>query len=65
MEKRRSGSLGAISPLFHNVYFFSHVVRVSCLGRDQIFTSRYGVIRDKRGQDNESQLYVGSTMFAY
>ena len=31
-------SLGAISPLFHNI--FLRVVRFSCLGRDQIFTSR-------------------------
>ena len=23
-----------------------------------MFTSRYAVIRDKRGQDNESQLYL-------
>ena len=30
--------LGAISPLFHNI--FLPVVRFSCLGRDQIFTSR-------------------------
>ena len=29
---------GAISPLFHNL--FSSVVRFSCLGRDQTFTSR-------------------------
>ena len=37
--------------------YFSPVVRFSCLGRDKIFTSRYAVIRDKRGRDNESQLY--------
>ena len=33
-------------------------VRFSCLGRDQIFTSRYVFIRDKQGRDNESQLYL-------
>ena len=33
-----------------------YVVRVSCLGRDQIFTSRWAVIRDKRVRDSESQL---------
>ena len=31
-------SLGAISPLFHNILLL--VIRFSCLGRDQIFTSR-------------------------
>ena len=36
---------------------FLHV-RFSCLGRDQIFTSRYAGIPDKRGQDSESQLYL-------
>ena len=30
--------IGAISPLFHNISFA--VVRFSCSGRDQIFTSR-------------------------
>ena len=40
MEKRRNCSLGAISPLFHNI--FLPVVRFSCLGRDQI------LLRDKR-----------------
>ena len=40
MEKRRNCSLGAISPLFHNI--FLHVVRFSCLGRVQI------LLRDKR-----------------
>ena len=29
---------GAISPLFHNI--FLPVVRFSCIGRDQIFTSK-------------------------
>ena len=38
VEKRRNCSLGAISPLFHNI--FLHVVRFTCLGGDQIFTSR-------------------------
>ena len=33
------------SPLFHNI--FLPVVRFSCLGRDQIFTMREVVIRDK------------------
>ena len=42
------------SSFFHNI--FLPVVRFSYLGRDQIFTSRYAVIRDKRGRDNESQL---------
>ena len=37
VEKRRNCSLGAISPLFHNIL---PVVRFSCLGRDQIFISR-------------------------
>ena len=41
--------------LFHNI--FLPVVRYSCLGRDQIFTSRQAVIRDKRVSDNESHLY--------
>ena len=36
VEKRRYCSLGAISPLFHNIVL--HVFRFSCLGRDQIFT---------------------------
>ena len=35
---KRDCSLGAISPLYHNI--FLHVVRFTCLGRDQIFTSR-------------------------
>ena len=38
VEKRRNCSLGAISPLFHNILLL--VVRFSCLNRDQIFTSR-------------------------
>ena len=38
VEKRRNYSLGAISPLFHNVLL--PVIRFSCLSRDQIFTSR-------------------------
>ena len=37
VEKRRNCSLGAISPFFHNI--FLHVVRFTCLGRDQISTS--------------------------
>ena len=56
MEKRRNCSSGAISPLFHNILL--HVVRFSYLGRDQIFTSREAVIRDKRVRDNESRLYM-------
>ena len=40
VEKRRNCSLGAIFPLFQNI--FLAVVKFSCLGRDQIF------IRDKR-----------------
>ena len=35
--KRRNCSLGAISPLFHNI--FLPIVRFSCLSRDKIFTS--------------------------
>ena len=35
---KRGEIAGAISPLFHNI--FLHVVRFTCLGRDQIFTSR-------------------------
>ena len=38
---------------------FLPVVRFSCLGSDQIFTSRLAVIRDKRSRDNGSQLYRG------
>ena len=38
VEKRRNCSLGAISPLFHNILL--PVVRHSCLNRDQIFTLR-------------------------
>ena len=56
VEKRRNCSLGAISPLFHNI--FLPVIRFSCLGKDQIFTSRQAVIRDKRGRNNENQLYL-------
>ena len=37
---------------------FLPVVRFSCLSRNKIFTSRQAVIQDKRGRDNESQLYV-------
>ena len=54
VEKRRNCSLGVISPLFHNILL--PVVRFSCLNRDQIFTSREAVIRDKRSRDNESRL---------
>ena len=36
---------------------FLPVIRFSCLGSDQIFTSRKAVIRGKRGLDNGSQLY--------
>ena len=36
--------------------YFLPVVRFSCLGKDQIFTSRQAVIRDKRGRDNKSRL---------
>ena len=61
MEKRRNCSLGAISPLFQNI--FLPVVRFSCLGRDQTFTSRYAVIRDKRVRDNESRLYLNRRVF--
>ena len=43
VEKSRNCSLGAISPLFHNIFFLP-VARFSCLGRGQIFTSRYAVI---------------------
>ena len=56
VEERRNCSLGAISPLFHNILL--PVVRFSCLNRDQIFTSRQAVIRDKRGRDKESQLFI-------
>ena len=37
-KKRRNCSLGAISPLFHNILL--PVVRFSCLSRDQIIASR-------------------------
>ena len=40
--------------------YFLPVVRFSCLGMDQIFTSRQAVIRDKRVRDSESQLYTRS-----
>ena len=43
---------------FFFFFFFLHIVRFSFLGRGQIFTSRYAVIRDKRGRDSESQLYA-------
>ena len=36
---------GEIAPLFHNILL--PVVRFSCLNRDQIFTLRLAVIRDK------------------
>ena len=49
MEKRRNCSSFP--------QYFLHVVRFSCLGRDQIFTSRKVVIRDKRVRHSESQLY--------
>ena len=49
-EKRRNCS----SPLFHNIFHLLLDFHV----RDKIFTSRYAVIRDKRGRDNESQLYT-------
>ena len=62
MEKRRNCSLGAISPLFHNILL--PVIRFSCLGRDHIFTSRYAVIQDKRVRDSESQLYFYKFFFA-
>ena len=38
VKKWRNCSLGAISPLFHNIVI--PVVRFSCLNREQIFTSR-------------------------
>ena len=38
--------------------YFLLVVRFSCLDRDKIFISKYAAIRDKRDQDNESQLYL-------
>ena len=41
MEKSRNCSLGAISPLFHNI--FLPVVRFSCLGKGTRFS-----LRDKR-----------------
>ena len=63
VEKRRNCSLGAISPLFHII--FLPVVRFSCLGRDQIFTSRLAVIPDKRGRENESQLYLEKVIITY
>ena len=38
LEVRDIVKIGAISPLFHNIMF--PVIRFSCLGRDQILTSR-------------------------
>ena len=46
---------GEIAPLFHNILLLA--LRISSLGRYQIFISRQAVIRDKRGRDNESELY--------
>ena len=37
---------------------FLHLVLESCLKRDQIFTSRWAIIRDKRSRDNESWLHM-------
>ena len=37
--------------------FFLLVVRFPCLNRDQFFTSKLAVIRDKRSRGNESRLY--------
>ena len=55
MEKRRNCSLGASSPLFHYFYL---LLDFHVLCKNRIFTSRLAVIRDKRGRDNESQLYI-------
>ena len=37
-KEKKLLSLGAISPLFHNILLL--VVRFICLGRDKVFTSR-------------------------
>ena len=34
------------------------IIRTTTFNRDKIFTSRSAVIQDKRGRDNESQLYI-------
>ena len=38
VEKRRNCSLGAISPIFHNIFYL--LLEFRFLGSDQIFTSR-------------------------
>ena len=45
-----------MSPLIHNILLPD--VRFLCLNKDQIFSSRYAVIRDNRSRDNESRLYI-------
>ena len=50
VEKRRNGSLGAISPLFNNIYYLLLDFHVKAGTRFSL--------RDKRGRDNESRLYI-------
>ena len=52
VKKRRNCSFLLFSTIF------LPVIRFSCLGRDQIITSRLAVIRNKRVRDSESQLYI-------
>ena len=50
MEKRRNCSLGAISPLFHNIFYMLLDFHVKAGTRFSF--------RDKRGRDNESTVYI-------
>ena len=54
---------GEISPLYHNILL--PVGRSLCYNRDQIFTSRKAVIRDKRVRDNESTVVVQLVVINY
>ena len=55
MEKRRNCCLGAIT-LFSAV--FRYLLLDFQVKTDQIFTSRYAVIRYKQDRNNESRLYM-------
>ena len=37
---------------------FCYLLLEFMLNRDQIFSSRYAIIRDSRSRDNESRLYI-------
>ena len=58
MEKRRRNcSLGAISLLFHNIFYLFLDFHVLAGTRFPLLDKRF--IRDKRGRDNENQLHLG------